>query len=64
MWEDDETTFAQLYARIDKTLAFIRGVNAESFVGKEEAEVVMKLPNKDYHFTGESSAVSQLLVAI
>ncbi|KAK4539243.1 hypothetical protein LTR36_000871, partial [Oleoguttula mirabilis] len=50
--EDDEATFAQLYARIDKTVAFLQGVPAESFTGTEETEVVLKGPVQEHKFSG------------
>lgn len=47
-WEDNETTFEQLYERIDKTLAFLEKVKPETFEGKENAEVVMTAGPKEY----------------
>jgi hypothetical protein len=42
-FEDDETTFAQLATRIDKTAAFIEGVKADHFLGAEDRIVEMKM---------------------
>lgn len=47
---DDETTFAQFYERIDKTLEFLEGVDASAFEGKDTAEVTMR----ERKFTGQS----------
>ncbi|KAK5124452.1 hypothetical protein LTR85_001669 [Meristemomyces frigidus] len=52
--EDDETTFEQLYARIDKTIAFLQKVEAKDFEGKEEVEVVVKGRSQEWKFTGLS----------
>lgn len=51
-WEDNETTLEQLYARLEKTLKFLKAVKPEPFVGKETAEVVLTAGGKDYKFTG------------
>ena len=40
---DTEQTFAELYARIDKTLAFVASVSASAVNGREETIVVLKL---------------------
>ena len=36
---DDEETFAQLRARIEKTLTFLAGISEESFAGAEERKI-------------------------
>ncbi|KAK4899760.1 hypothetical protein LTR27_003026 [Elasticomyces elasticus] len=41
-WADDETTFPELYARIERTIAFLETVKPEAFEGKEGAEVVIR----------------------
>lgn len=38
-FEDDEKTIAELQARIEKTLAFVRSVKPEQVVGKENIKV-------------------------
>ncbi|KAK3670633.1 hypothetical protein LTR78_009468 [Recurvomyces mirabilis] len=53
-WDDNETTFEQLIARVDKTIAFIEKVGQDKFEGKSEAEVVLKLGSAEYKFTGLS----------
>lgn len=40
---DEEKTFAELYARIDKTLAFVASVTAEAVNGREGSIVSLKL---------------------
>ena len=49
---DTETSFAELKARIDATLAFIRSVPAGAYVGGEDRDVVLKFPGGEQHFKG------------
>ena len=50
---DAETTFAELQARCDKTIAFVERVALTDFDGAENREVVIKFPNgMGYRFTG------------
>jgi len=50
---DTETSFAELQARCDKTVAFIEGVDPAVFAGSEDREVSIKFPNgMGYRFTG------------
>ncbi|KAK5740936.1 hypothetical protein LTR17_004290 [Elasticomyces elasticus] len=53
-WPDDETTFPELYARIERTIAFLETVKPEAFEGKEGAEVVIRTGAAfgDLRFTG------------
>jgi len=53
---DTETTFAELQARIAATIAFLERTPREAMDGKEEAEVILKLPNGEFPFTGRSFA--------
>lgn len=41
-YEDVEQTFAELRARVAKTLAFIDGLDAASFEGSEQREIVLR----------------------
>jgi len=50
---DTETTFADLHARIDKTIELIGDVSAAQMEGRENADVVLKFPRGDMNFTGE-----------
>lgn len=49
---DTETSFAELKARIDATLAFIRSVEPATFEGGEDRDVVLKFPGGEQHFKG------------
>jgi len=53
-FEDNETTYAQLYERIEKTLAYVNSVSADAF--NEAATREVKLNYGDFQpvFTGES----------
>jgi uncharacterized protein len=40
-YEDNEASFADLYARIDKTVAFVKSLKPEQFEGSEERQVTL-----------------------
>jgi hypothetical protein len=50
--EDTEKTFAELKARIAKTLDFIASVKPAQVDGSEEREIVLKLQGSDVKFKG------------
>ena len=50
--EDTETTFAELQARIQKTLDFIAGVKPAQVDGSEDKDIVLKLRGNDVPFKG------------
>jgi len=50
---DDEASFAELRARCDKTIAFIRSVDAAALAGAEGREISLRFPNgMGYRFSG------------
>lgn len=51
---DDEVTFADLHARLQKTIDFVKSVDAKGFEGSETREIVMKFPQRSLEFTGLS----------
>jgi uncharacterized protein len=51
---DNEATFDELYARIDRTIGFIRDVPREAFNDKEEAAIALVTPGRTIDFTGAS----------
>lgn len=51
-FEDTEKTFAELYARIDKTITFLNGIRPEQVDGTEDKEIVLKLGPEESRFTG------------
>jgi hypothetical protein len=52
VFPDEETSIAELQARIARVLAFIEAVPRAALDGKEEDEVILTLPNGSYTFTG------------
>jgi uncharacterized protein len=50
--EDTEQTFAELRARIDKTVAFIDGVKPAQIDGSEEKEIVLKMRSGEVRLAG------------
>ncbi|WP_293883752.1 DUF1993 family protein [Sphingomonas sp.] len=51
---DSEVTFAQLKARIAKTVAFIESVPAAGVDGSENKAIAFKIRDRDLAFTGQS----------
>lgn len=49
---DTETTFAELHTRIDKTIAFLKGIPAAQLAGAETRTVTLKLRAREVSFTG------------
>ena len=49
---DDETTFAELDARIKRTLDFLGGLKASQFAGSDARVIVMQMPFGTLTFTG------------
>lgn len=50
---DTESSFAELQARIQKTLDFIQGFSPAQIDGSEEREVVMRFPGAELKFSGQ-----------
>lgn len=51
-YEDTEASFAELYARIDKTIAYVKSVSAGQIDGSEERTVTIKLRDRTLTFPG------------
>lgn len=51
-WEDNEASFAELVARVDRTLEVVRGVKPAALEGSETRETVRKVGGKERTFTG------------
>jgi uncharacterized protein len=51
---DEEKTFADLQARIDKTIAFLQSVKPEQIEGSESRPIELKAGSTTINFTGES----------
>ncbi len=52
-YEDDETTITQLKARLEKTIAFLKGLDKAKFAGAEDREIHLKFPQAEFHFDGK-----------
>ena len=52
-FEDDETTFEQLQARIDRTIEVLEGVDPDVINGKEDEEIIMESKIGNFRFTGQ-----------
>ncbi|WP_027150321.1 DUF1993 family protein [Methylobacter tundripaludum] len=53
-YEDNETTFSELQARIAKTKAFIESVSASQVDGSEERKITLKFGSKELSFLGQA----------
>jgi hypothetical protein len=53
-YEDTETTFPQLHARVEKTLKFVNGIDAGAFKGGDTRDVVLSTRRGDLKFTGQN----------
>jgi hypothetical protein len=51
---DTETTFPELKARIEKTVAFFKTIKAAQIDGSEEKTVTLKIGGKDIDFKGQA----------
>ena len=51
---DDETTFAQLYARIERALDYIKGFSAAQLDGSEARAITLQMRTGEMHFDGQT----------
>ncbi|AXQ27703.1 DUF1993 family protein [Solimonas sp. K1W22B-7] len=51
-YEDSETSFDDLIARIDKTVAFLQGFKPGQIDGSEDKPIQLKSPRGEMNFTG------------
>ncbi|TPG55808.1 DUF1993 domain-containing protein [Ewingella americana] len=56
--EDTETTFAELQARIAKTISFIESVKPEQLDGDDSRPITVKGRNAEHNFTAHSYVMS------
>ena len=52
-WEDNEKTFDELIARIDKAIDYMKGFKPAQIDGSESRDVVLKSPRGEMKFKGE-----------
>lgn len=53
-YEDNETTFAELQARIAKTIAFLDSIQPAQLEGSETRDITISVPKADLKFTGQN----------
>ena len=53
-FDDTETTFAQLYARIDRAIAIIGELAPQQIDASEARPITLKMPNGELNFDGQS----------
>jgi hypothetical protein len=51
-WADDEKTFAELRARVDKAIEFSQRFEAAQFDDAQARTIELKFPNATFEFTG------------
>ena len=51
-WEDNEKSFAELIARVDRTIEYLKSYKAAQFDGAETRQVTRKLRGQPKTFTG------------
>lgn len=51
-YEDTETTFAELYARLDRTVAHVKGFTPAQLDGSEQRDIAIPTRNGPLHFKG------------
>jgi hypothetical protein len=60
-WADDETTFADLKARIARTVTFVEGFEPAAIDGSEERAITLTIGGQPMSFTGQSYLVHFVL---
>ena len=53
-WEDNETTFAELKARLAKTVDFISSVKPAAFEGSDDRAIELKIAGNPVKFDGQT----------
>jgi hypothetical protein len=51
-YEDTESTFPELKARVAKTIAFLKTLDRKAFAGAEGKHIVLKFPNSTMEYQG------------
>jgi hypothetical protein len=60
-WEDNESTFADLQARVDKAIAYVKTFKPEQFEGADTRKVELKFPNATFSFNGRDYLINFVL---
>lgn len=54
VFEDTETTFAELQERLARTVAFLKTIEPRQIEGKEGAPIVLNMMSRQLNFTGQA----------
>jgi len=60
-YEDNETSFAELQARIAKTIAFLDAITPQQLEGAETREITLTIRKADIKFTGQDYLLKWVL---
>jgi len=60
-YEDNETSFAELQARIAKTIAFLDSINPQQLEGAESREITITIRKTDLKFSGQDYLLKWVL---
>jgi hypothetical protein len=60
-YEDNEASFAELQARIAKTIAFLDSINPQQLEGAESREITISIRKADIKFSGQDYLLKWLL---
>jgi len=60
-WPDEEKTFADLHARIAKTIAYLNTFKPAQFDAADTRKIELKFPNASFTFTGKDYLLTNLL---
>ena len=60
-YEDNETSFAELQARIAKTIAFLNSINPEQLEGVEARDITITIRKTDIKFSGQDYLLKWVL---
>jgi len=60
-FEDDEASFPELHARIQKTIAYLKGFQPEQIDGSEDKDITLVMRNGELHFKGLAYLTSYVL---
>lgn len=61
VWEDTETSFADLKARVAKTLTYIQGFNPEQIDGQEDRDITLVRRGETHVFKAQAYLLGQAL---
>jgi len=56
-WPDDEASFADLIARVDKAIAYMKEFQPEQFDDADTRQIVLKFPGVTFEFVGKEYLV-------